>query len=103
MTVENPIRKGHVHTLFLENNTVSKLHCQRLKCLLPSIMKLFEEIFYRQAELFKLKFNLMSLSMYANDHRRISLPHPLHFVSAFWGYVHLRDNYGKIRQETQQQ
>ena len=33
------------------------------------------------AELFKTKFNLMSGSFYSNDHRRISLPHPLPFES----------------------
>ena len=36
-----------------------------------------------QAELLKTKFNLMSLSFYSNDHRRISLPHPLPFESVF--------------------
>ena len=35
------------------------------------------------AELFKTKFNLMSLLSYSNDHRRISLPHPLPFESVF--------------------
>ena len=28
-------------------------------------------------------FNLMSLSFYSNDHRRISVPHPLPFESMF--------------------
>ena len=36
---------GQVHTLFSENKLMSKLHCQRWKCLLPSILKLFEEFF----------------------------------------------------------
>ena len=45
MTIENLIPNGQVHTLFSENKTMSKLHCQRWKCLLPSILKLFEEIF----------------------------------------------------------
>ena len=36
-----------------------------------------------KAELFKRNFNLMSLSFYSKDHRRISLPHPLPFKSVF--------------------
>ena len=35
--------------------------------------------------LFKTKINLMSLSLCSNDHRRISLPHPLPFESVFLG------------------
>ena len=45
MTIENLILNGQVHTLFSENKTMSKLHCQRWKCFLPSILKLFEEYF----------------------------------------------------------
>ena len=45
MTIENLILNGQVHTLFSENKTMSKLHCRRWKCLLPSILKLFEEFF----------------------------------------------------------
>ena len=37
MTIENLILNGQVHTLFSENNTMSKLHYQRWKCLPPSI------------------------------------------------------------------
>ena len=48
-------------------------------------MKLFEEIFCMQAEVFNNKFDLMSLSFYSNDHRRISLPHPLPVESVFLG------------------
>ena len=40
MTIENLILDGQVHTLFSVNKTMSKLHCQRWKCLLPSILKL---------------------------------------------------------------
>ena len=83
MTIENPNLDGQVHTLFSENKTMSKLHCQRRKCLLPSILKLFDEIVCMQASLFKTKFNLVSFSFYSNDHRRISLPHPLPFESVF--------------------
>ena len=101
MTIENLFLDGQVHPLFSENKTMSKLHCQRWKCLLPSILKLFEKFSWMQAELFKTKFNLNSLSFYSNDHRRISLPHPLPFESVFWGYVHLRHSYGKIRHENQ--
>ena len=35
------------------------------------------------AELFKTRFNLMSLSFYSIDHKRISLLHPLPFESVF--------------------
>ena len=45
MTIENLILNGQVHTLFSENKTMSKLHCQWWKCLLPSILKLFEIFF----------------------------------------------------------
>ena len=83
MTIKNLILDGQIHPLFLENKTLSKLHCQRWKGLHPSILKLFEEILCMQAELFKTKFSLMSLSFYSNDHRRISLPHPLPFESVF--------------------
>ena len=83
MTIENLNLNGRVHTLFSESKTMSKLHCQGWKCLLPSILKLSEDFFCMQAELFKTKFNLMSLSFYSIDHRRISLPHPLPFESVF--------------------
>ena len=82
MTIENLILDGQVNPLFSENKTMSKLHCQRWKCLLPSILKLLEEIFCMQAELFKTKFNLVSLS-YSKDNRKKSLPHPLPFESVF--------------------
>ena len=45
MTIENLILDVQVRTLFSETKTMSKLHCQRWKCLLPSVIKLFEEIF----------------------------------------------------------
>ena len=83
MTIENLILNGQVRTLFSENKTMSKINCQRRKCLLPSVLKLFEDFLCMQAELFKNKFNLMSLSFYSIDHRRISLPHPLPFESVF--------------------
>ena len=83
ITIENLFLDGQVHILFSENKSMSKLHCQRWKCLLPSILKLFEDFFCMWAELFKTKFNLMSLSFHSNCHRRISLPHPLPFESVF--------------------
>ena len=55
------------------------------KCLLPSIVKLFEEIFSIEAEPFKTQFNLISLSFCSYDHRRIALPHPLSFESVVLG------------------
>ena len=45
MTIENLILNGQEHSLFSENKTMSKLHCQRWKCLLPRILKLFEDFF----------------------------------------------------------
>ena len=53
MTIENLILESQVHTLFPETNTMSKLYCKKLKCLLPSIMKMFEEMFCMLAEMFK--------------------------------------------------
>ena len=44
MTIENPNLDGQVHTLFSENKTMSKLHCQRRKCFpvyWNCLMKLF--------------------------------------------------------------
>ena len=83
ITIENLFLDGSVHILFAENKSMSKLHCQRWKCLLPSILKLLEDFFCMKAELFKTKFNLMSLSFYLNYHRIISLPQPLPFESVF--------------------
>ena len=51
------------------------------------------------AELFKTKYNLISLSFYSNDHRRISLPHPLAFQSVFCGYVHLNSIMAELGME----
>ena len=45
ITIKNLLIDGQVHTLFSENKSMSKLYCQRWNCLLPSILKLFEEIF----------------------------------------------------------
>ena len=83
MTIENLVLNGQAHTLFSENKTMSKFICQRLKCLLPSILKLFEEIFACKLNCLKQSLILMSLSFYSIDHRRISLPHPLPFESVF--------------------
>ena len=44
MMIENLIIDGQVHTLFSENKTMSKRHCQGWKCLLTSTLKLFEEM-----------------------------------------------------------
>ena len=82
MTIENLNLDGQVHTLFSENKTMSKHHCQRWKCLLPNILKMFEDCFACKVKCLK-QFNLMSLSFYSNDHRRISSPHPLPFESVF--------------------
>ena len=45
ITIENLILDGQEHILFSENKTMSQLHCQRWKCLLPGILKLFKEHF----------------------------------------------------------
>ena len=47
----------------------------------PSLIKLFEDIVRMLTDLFKTKFHLMSLSFCSNDHRIISLSHPLPFES----------------------
>ena len=69
MTIENLILDGKVHTLFSGNKTMSKLHCQRCKCLLQSILKLFEDCLACKRNCLKTKFKLMSLSFYSNEHR----------------------------------
>ena len=43
--IENLILDDQVYTLISENKTMSKLHCQRWKCLFPSILKLFDDFF----------------------------------------------------------
>ena len=66
----------------------------------PSLIKLFEDIVRMLTDLFKTKFHLMSLSFCSNDHRIISLSHPLPFESVcfvvvvvvflflfFWGFL----------------
>ena len=78
--IKNLILDGSVQTLLSEIKTIPKFHCQRSKCLLPRIRN-NKKSFACLAELFKTEFNLMSLSFCSNDHRRISLPHPLPFES----------------------
>ena len=45
MPIKNLILDAEVHTLFSENKPMSTLYCQRWKCLLSSMMEMFEEIF----------------------------------------------------------
>ena len=96
MMIENLIFDGPVQTLSPENLTIPKPHCQRRKCLLLRIMKLFEEIFRMQYELFKTKFNLVSLFVCSNDHR-IIFHHSLPLKVLLRGYVDLRHSNDRIR------
>ena len=101
MTIENLILDSQVHPLFSENKIMSKLHCQRWKCLLPSLLKLFKDFFCMQAELSKTKFNLMHF--HSTRMTTEEFPYPTHCLLKvyFWGYVHLRHSYGRIRHGNQ--
>ena len=85
----------YTHFFFRKQNNV-KTPSSEMKMLASQYIETVWRFFCMQAELLKTKFNLVSLSFYSNDHRRISLPHPLPFESVFWGYVHLRHSYGRI-------
>ena len=97
MTIENLILDGQVHTLFSGNKTMSKLHCQRWKCLLPSILELFEEFF--ACKLICLKQSLIWCHFHSTRMATEEFLYPTHCLLkvCFWGYVHLRHSYGKIR------
>ena len=96
MTIENLILDGQVHPLFSENKTQSKLHCQRWKCLLPSILKLFEDFF--SCKLTCLKQSLIWCHFHSTRMTTEEFLYPTHCLLkvCFWGYVHLRHSYGRI-------
>ena len=85
MTIENLILNGQpsTHIFFRKENNV-KNQLSEMKMLASQYIGTVRRLFFcMQGELFKNKFNLMSLSFYLIDHRRISLPHPLPFESVF--------------------
>ena len=98
MTIENLILASQIHTLFSENKTMSKLHCQGWKCLLRSILKLFEEFF--ACKLNCLKQSLIWCNFHSTWMTTEEFLYPTHWFLkvCFWGYVHLRHSYGRIRQ-----
>ena len=95
--LKNLILDGQVHTLFSENKTMSKLHCQRWKCLLPIILKLFEDFF--ACKLNCLKQSLIWCHFHSTRLTKEEDLYPSHCLLkvAFWGYVHLRNSHGRIR------
>ena len=97
MTIEHLILDGQVHTLFSEKKAMSKLHCQRKKCLLPSILKLFEDFFVCKMNC--LKQSLIWCHFHSTRMATEGFLYPTHCLLKvyFWGYVHLRHNYGRIR------
>ena len=101
MTIENPILDGQVCTLFSENKTTSKLHCQRWKCFLYSILKMFEEIF--ACKLNCLKQSLIWCHFYSTRMTKEEFLNPTHCLLkvCFWGYVNVRHSYGRIRHGNQ--
>ena len=82
MTIENLFLDGQVHTFFQKTINVKTL-LSEIKMLASQYIETVWSFFRMSAELFKTKFNLMSLSFYSNYHRRISLPYPLPFESVF--------------------
>ena len=97
MTIENLILDGQVHPMFSENKIMSKLHCQRWRCLLPSILKLFEDFF--ACKLNCLKQSLIWCHFHSTRMTIEEFLYPTHCLLkvCFWGYVHLRHSYGRIR------
>ena len=97
ITIENLILDGQVHTLFSENKTISKLHCQMWKCLLPSILKLFEDFF--ACKLNCLKQSLSWCHIHSTRMTTEESFYPTHCLLkvGFWGYVRLRHSYDRIR------
>ena len=76
MTIKNLIFDRQVHLLFSENKTMSKLHCQRWKCLLPSILKLFEDFF--ACKLTYLKHSLIWCHFHSTPMTSEEFHHPTH-------------------------
>ena len=101
MTIENLILDGQVHTLFSENKTMSKLHCQRWKCLLTSILKLLEDFFCMEAVLFKQSLIWCHFHSTRMTTEEFLYPTQCLLKVCFWGYVHLRHSHGRIRHGNQ--
>ena len=82
MTIENLILDGQVHPLFSEKQNNVKTLLSEMKMLASQYIETVWRIFCMQAELFKTKFNLMSLSFYSNDQKNFLTP-----PTAFWKCV----------------
>ena len=101
MTIENLILGGQVHTLFSENKTMSKLQCQRWKCLLPVYWNCLKKFF--ACKLNCLKQSLIWCLFHYTRMTTEEFLYPTHCLLkvCFWGYVHLRHSYGRIRHGNQ--
>ena len=99
MMIENRILDGLVHTLFSKSRTMSKLLCQRCNCLLPSILKMFQDFF--ACKLNCLKQSLIWCHFHSARTATEEFLYPTHCLLkvCFWGYVHLRHSYGRIRHD----
>ena len=101
MAIKNMILDGQVHPLFSENKTMSKLHCQRWKCLLPSILNCLMNFF--ACKLNCLKQSLIWCHFHSTRMTTEEFLYPTHCLLkvCFWGYVLLRHSYGRIRHGNQ--
>ena len=101
MTIENLILDGRLHTLFSENKTMSKLHCQRWKCLLPVYWNCLKKFF--ACKLNCLKQSLIWCHFHSTRMTTEEFLYPTHCLLkvCFWGYVHLRHSNGRIRHGNQ--
>ena len=88
MTIENLILEGQVHTLFSENITMSKLHCQRWTCLLLNVLKMFDKFFF-PFKLNCLKQSLIWCHFHSTQMTTEEFLYPTHCLLkvCFWGYV----------------
>ena len=102
MTIENLILDGQVHKLFSDNKTMSKLHCQRWICLLPSILNCLQ--IFSACKLNCLKQSLIWCHFHSTSLSTEEFLYPTHCLLKvyFWGFVHLRHSYGRIRHENNQ-
>ena len=101
MPIENLILDGQVRTLFSENKTMSKLHCQRWKCCFQVYWNCLKKCF--ACKLNCLKQSLIWCHFHSTRMTKEEFLHPTHCLLkvCFWGYVNLRHSYGRIRHGNQ--
>ena len=101
MTIENLILDVQVHTLFSENKRVSKLHCPRWNACFPVYWNCLGIFF--ACKLNCLKQSLIWCHFHSTRMTTEEFLYPTHCLLkvCFWGYVHLRHSYGRIRHGNQ--